>query len=97
MPLPAVTGRLSPSTSTRNGLRPRANKSSLSDAPNVYLTAHSMGNRAQTRALVSLLAEKPTLRSRLKEEVILTAPDIDADVFRRDIAPALVKAGRPVT
>jgi esterase/lipase superfamily enzyme len=67
-----------------------------STAQNVYLIAHSMGNRALTRAVASLLAEKPELRSRLKE-VVLTAPDIDADVFRRDIAPALTAAGRPVT
>jgi esterase/lipase superfamily enzyme len=67
-----------------------------SDARNVYLIAHSMGNRALTRAVASLLAEKPALRNRLTE-VILTAPDIDADVFKRDIAPALVAAGRPVT
>jgi esterase/lipase superfamily enzyme len=67
-----------------------------SDAQNVYLIAHSMGNRALTRAAASLLAEHPSLRTRLKE-IILTAPDIDADVFRRDIAPALAAAGRPIT
>lgn len=67
-----------------------------SEAQNIYLIAHSMGNRALTRALVSLLNDKPALRTRLKE-VILTAPDIDADVFKRDIAPALTATGRPVT
>lgn len=67
-----------------------------SDAQNVYLIAHSMGNRALTRAVASLLTDKPALRSRLKE-VILTAPDIDAEVFKRDIAPALAATGRPVT
>jgi esterase/lipase superfamily enzyme len=67
-----------------------------SDAQNVYLIAHSMGNRALTRAVASLLTEKPDLRSRLKE-VILTAPDIDADVFKRDIAPVLAAASRSVT
>lgn len=67
-----------------------------SDAQNVYLIAHSMGNRALTRAVASLLSDKPALRNRLKE-VILTAPDIDADVFKRDIAPALTATGRPVT
>lgn len=68
----------------------------LSDAQSVYLIAHSMGNRALTRAVASLLSDKPDLRNRLKE-VILTAPDIDADVFKRDIAPALTATGRPVT
>lgn len=67
-----------------------------SDAQSVYLIAHSMGNRALTRAVASLLTDKPTLQSRLKE-VILTAPDIDADVFKRDIAPALTATGRPIT
>ncbi len=67
-----------------------------SDAQNVYLIAHSMGNRGLTRAVASLLAAKPALRSRLKE-VILTAPDIDAGVFRRDIAPALTATGCPIT
>ncbi len=67
-----------------------------SDAQNVYLIAHSMGNRAMTRAVAALLADKPFLRTRL-QEVILAAPDIDAGVFKRDIAPALVATGRPVT
>jgi len=67
-----------------------------SDAQNVYLIAHSMGNRALTRAVASLMAENPSFRPRLKE-VILAAPDIDADVFKRDIAPALAAAGRPIT
>jgi esterase/lipase superfamily enzyme len=67
-----------------------------SDAQNIYLIAHSMGNRALTRAVSSLLNEKPVLRNRLRD-LILAAPDIDAEVFRRDIAPALTNAGRPVT
>jgi esterase/lipase superfamily enzyme len=67
-----------------------------SDARNVYLIAHSMGNRALTRAAAALLAERPAIRSRLTE-VILTAPDIDAEVFKRDIAPRLAAAGRPIT
>jgi esterase/lipase superfamily enzyme len=55
-----------------------------------------MGSRAVTRAVASLLAEKPALRQQLKE-VILMAPDIDAEVFKRDIAPALVASGPPIT
>ena len=67
-----------------------------SDAQSVYLIAHSMGNRALTRAVASILTDKPAIRDRLKE-VILAAPDIDADVFKRDIIPALTTAGRTVT
>ena len=55
-----------------------------------------MGNRALTRAVAALMTEKPALRSRLRE-IILAAPDIDADVFKRDIAPALAATGAPVT
>ena len=69
---------------------------SRSDAENVYLIAHSMGNRALARATAAFLAENPLLRPRLKE-IILAAPDIDAEVFTRDIAPALSASGRPVT
>lgn len=67
-----------------------------SDAQNVYLIAHSMGNRALTRAVASLLIDKPIIRGRLKE-VILAAPDIDAEVFKRDIVPAFTKTDSPVT
>ncbi len=67
-----------------------------STADNIYLIAHSMGNRGLTRALIALLKEKPEYKEKLKE-VILTAPDIDADVFKRDIAPALSQSGKPIT
>lgn len=59
-----------------------------SEAKDIYLIAHSMGNRALTRAVAALFSEHPELRGRFKE-IILTAPDIDADVFKRDIAPKL--------
>ncbi|GGZ04859.1 alpha/beta hydrolase [Pseudoduganella plicata] len=65
-------------------------------AEHVYLLAHSMGNRALTRAAAAVIAGRPDLASRLRE-IILTAPDIDADVFRRDIVPALTAGGSPVT
>lgn len=67
-----------------------------SEAQHVYLIAHSMGNRGLTRALVSLLKDKPEVRQRITE-VILTAPDIDADVFKREIAPTLAYSAKPVT
>lgn len=67
-----------------------------SQAQKIVLIAHSMGNRAMTHAVATLLADRPDLRPRLYE-LILTAPDIDAEVFTRDIVPALVKAGCPIT
>jgi esterase/lipase superfamily enzyme len=66
------------------------------NAERVYLIAHSMGTRALTDTVASLLVAKPELRDKVKE-IILAAPDIDAGIYRRDIAPAMVQAGRPVT
>ena len=62
----------------------------------IYVVAHSMGNRATTRAMAALMSERPELRGKFRE-IILLAPDVDADVFKRDIAPALLAGGRPVT
>lgn len=67
-----------------------------SDAENIYLIAHSMGSRPLTRAVAELVVEMPALKKRFKE-IMLAAPDIDADVFKRDIAPKLVQASRHVT
>lgn len=67
-----------------------------SNAENLYLIAHSMGNRGLTRALQTLVLERPDLRGRFRE-IILAAPDVDAEVFRRDLVPALRQAGQRVT
>ena len=61
-----------------------------SEAEQIYLIAHSMGNRGLTRALIDLLQEKPHLKEKI-QEVILAAPDIDADVFKEEIAPKMVE------
>ncbi|MGF6332066.1 esterase/lipase superfamily enzyme [Pseudomonas sp. BS3782 TE3695] len=65
------------------------------DAQNIYLVAHSMGNRGMAVAISELLNEKPAIRLRLKQ-LILTAPDIGVDEFK-GISTALVNAGAPVT
>ena len=65
-------------------------------AKNIYLIAHSMGTQALTRSLISLVGAHPEMRSRIKE-IILAAPDIDAGIFKRDIAPVMVNMGRPIT
>jgi esterase/lipase superfamily enzyme len=67
-----------------------------SGADNLYLVGHSMGNRGLTRALAAIVLERPDLRGRFRE-IILAAPDVDAEVFRNDLAPALMKAGKRVT
>ena len=67
-----------------------------SGAKSVHLVAHSMGNRALTTALRELSLELKADCPRF-HEVVLTAPDIDADVFRRDLAPAIVNVASRVT
>jgi esterase/lipase superfamily enzyme len=67
-----------------------------SGAKDIYLIAHSMGNRALTGAVKQLFAEHPELKGRFTE-IILTAPDIDADIFKRDIAPALAAGCDKIT
>jgi esterase/lipase superfamily enzyme len=67
-----------------------------SGARDIYLIAHSMGNRALTRAVAALFTEHPELRGRFKE-IILTAPDVDSDVFAREIAPKLTAGCDKIT
>jgi esterase/lipase superfamily enzyme len=67
-----------------------------SGAESVHLIAHSMGNLPLTASLQALADEFPDGRH-LFREVILTAPDIDAEVFRRDIAPAIIRTADRVT
>jgi esterase/lipase superfamily enzyme len=62
----------------------------------VYVIAHSMGNRVLTRGLKALLDEDLSKRRAFKQ-IVLAAPDIDADVFRRDIAPSILGKGPRVT
>lgn len=68
-----------------------------SEAEEIFLVAHSMGNRGLTRAVIDVISEHPHLKSKIKE-IILAAPDIDADVFKRDIAPKMVSLiQKPIT
>ena len=70
---------------------------SRSGAEEIFLVAHSMGNRGLTRAIIEVVSENPELKDKIKE-IILAAPDIDADVFKRDIAPQMVsKIQKPIT
>lgn len=67
-----------------------------SEARSISLIAHSMGNRAITNALRQLEGQLKT-EQRIFHEIVLAAPDIDADEFKRDIAPALTRAAQHVT
>ena len=68
-----------------------------SGASAIHLIAHSMGNRALTRAFANL---SETQNQQIKEKfkaVILTAPDIDADVFKNQIAPKMLESEVHIT
>jgi esterase/lipase superfamily enzyme len=66
-----------------------------SDARKIYIIAHSMGNRAFTSVF-------PKVRDSLNgaqsvKEIMLAAPDINAKVFTREIAPKITAPGHGTT
>ncbi len=62
---------------------------SLPPATDIYIIAHSMGNRIVSNALKARVDQrKPTGHVR---EVLLAAPDINAELFRTVIAPKLAE------
>jgi len=67
-----------------------------SGAESVHLIAHSMGNRALTSALRRISHEMQDGQP-MFHELVLTAPDIDAQVFEQDIAPAILPTAQRVT
>ncbi|MEK1940102.1 MAG: alpha/beta hydrolase [Pseudomonas sp.] len=64
-------------------------------AENVYLVAHSMGNRAMASAMAALI-DDAQVHAKVRR-LIFTAPDVDAAEFEGKLAPPLVAAGVPVT
>ncbi|MDX2205049.1 MAG: alpha/beta hydrolase [Hyphomicrobiaceae bacterium] len=55
----------------------------------IYIVAHSMGNRIVGHGLQGFV-EKGNDTRHIKE-LLLAAPDINADIFKRNIAPSLAK------
>ena len=68
-----------------------------SGARKIHLIAHSMGNLAMTRALARLVQERNVAGLPEFDQILLTAPDVDAEVFQEEIAPHFLKSGRRVT
>jgi len=67
-----------------------------SGAKRIHLIAHSMGNRALTETLQRLRATTPP-GAPLFDEIVLAAPDVDAETFRDDIAPSILPTAARVT
>ncbi|CAK9040971.1 Alpha/beta hydrolase family protein, partial [Durusdinium trenchii] len=68
-----------------------------SKARRIHVIAHSMGNRLLTNTLARIADSSPAQTPNFFNEVILAAPDVDAEVFRRDIAPRIIRASERVT
>jgi len=66
------------------------------ESKNIYLIAHSMGAEALTRAFANVVRDNPALRERFRE-IILTAPDIDAEIFMTQIAPRMIAENTHIT
>ncbi|MFK8068589.1 MAG: alpha/beta hydrolase, partial [Gammaproteobacteria bacterium] len=62
-------------------------------AKDIYLIGHSMGNRVLGHGFTKLASDLPKSYLALFKEIVMISPDIDADVFRQDMAPRLARTG----
>ena len=60
----------------------------------LHLVAHSMGNQVLIRALYALSLRRGAAAGTLFENVVLAAPDYDAEAFLDDIAPRVAPLAR---
>ena len=67
-----------------------------SGAQRIHLIAHSMGTRVLTTALKELAAS-PAAGPVQYDQIVLAAPDIDAAVFKQQIAPRIVTAAERIS
>lgn len=70
--------------------------SNQSLAENIYLIGHSMGTRGLTKALIDAIEQKPEIKDEVKE-IILSAPDINAKIFKEQIVPEFLKYQKVIT
>jgi esterase/lipase superfamily enzyme len=69
----------------------------LTNAQTIHLIAHSMGNRGLTAALIEMSTELPTDQRQKINQIVLAAPDINAEIFKEQIAPRIVPLGQQIT
>jgi esterase/lipase superfamily enzyme len=69
----------------------------VSGATTIHLIAHSMGNQGLTEVLQQSTTLSGPVGKPLFKEIILTAPDIDAGVFKKQIAPRIQGKGKRIT
>lgn len=68
-----------------------------SGARSVNVVAHSMGNRPMTAAMEQIRWQRDEELDTPFDRIVLAAPDVDADRFRRDLAPSLLEVADHVT
>ena len=68
-----------------------------SGARKIHLLGHSLGNRVLSDALVEFVRDHEPMPAPIFGQIILAAPDIDAEIFARDAAPHLVKCSERIT
>ncbi len=68
-----------------------------SGAKEIHLVAHSMGNDVLTRALKELGKDALGQSTCVFREVLLTAPDIDTELFQTEILPAFLSTKQRIT
>lgn len=68
-----------------------------SGAEEIFLIGHSMGTRGLAAAVAGLTSNAPREISARYRQLILAAPDIDRDIFKDRIFPAIKAAGMNVT
>ena len=68
-----------------------------SGAKSINVVAHSMGNRAMTSAIQQITWQLPPNSDKPFDQIVLAAPDVDADQFRRDLGPPLAAVAQQVT
>src|SRR5207248_3296695 len=68
-----------------------------SGAERINLVAHSMGNEILGDAITGIAADVGQTTAKPFSNIVLTAPDVDADVFRDTLVPAFCRVGNRVT
>ena len=67
------------------------------DIQTIHIIAHSLGNRGFVNAFIDLL-KNPDITSSWKfGEIVLAAPDLDRQIFERDIAPIITETSSRIT
>jgi len=66
-------------------------------AATIHIIAHSLGNRVLTRAVQLIDLDNRIQPKPRFSQVMLAAPDMDAEVFRDELAPRMLKIAQGIT